>query len=211
MSSSVQGHVFLIDDNPDIRHYLSDLLKAMGYSIESFANAAEFLRHSMDIVPAVLVLDVRMPGMSGVQLQKQLEEMGRHTPVIFISGESQSHEIIEAMKGGAIEFLWKPFQIQLLIDAIDRGLSLDRQRRDLFVRKNGIRRKVAALSAREKEVFLLMLQGQGNKGISEILDIQPDTIKKHRANILQKMQAQHLADLIVMCKDLDIEALVRSE
>ena len=211
MSFQVQGHVYLVDDNPDIRHYLSDLLKTMGYTTESFADAQEFLRLSMDIVPAVLVLDVRMPGMSGVELQKQLEALGRHTPVIFISGESQSQEIIEAMKGGAIEFLWKPFQIQMLIDAVDRGLALDQQRRDLIVRTNGMRRKLATLSAREKQVFLLMLQGQGNKGIGEILDIQADTIKKHRANILQKMQANHLADLMVMCKDLDIEAMVKSD
>lgn len=210
MSFPVHGHVYLVDDNPDIRRHLSDLLKTMGYTIESFADAQEFLRLSMDIVPAVLVLDVRMPGMSGVELQKKLEALGRLTPIIFISGESQSQEIIEAMKGGAIEFLWKPFQIQMLIDAIDRGLALDQQRRDLFVRTNGMRRKVASLSAREKQVFLLMLQGQGNKGIAEILDIQADTIKKHRANILQKMQANDLADLMLMCKDLDVEAMTQS-
>jgi FixJ family two-component response regulator len=208
MSSLVRGHVYLVDDNPDIRYYLSDLLKKMGYSVEQYPDALEFLRQSMDISPAVLVLDVRMPGMSGVELQGRLKDLGRDTPIIFISGESQTQEVIQAMKAGTIEFLWKPFQIQALIDAIDRGLTMDQKQRDLFIRSSDMRRKIAELSAREKEVFVLMLQGQGNKGISEILSIQPDTIKKHRAHILEKMQADQLADLMLMCKDLDIAAMV---
>jgi len=137
--------------------------------------------------------------------------LGRHTPIIFISGESQTQEIIQAMKGGAIEFLWKPFQIQTLIDAIDRGLALDEQRRDMFIRTVNMRRKISELSAREKQVFLLMLQGQGNKGIGEILNIQADTIKKHRANILQKMQAHQLADLMLMSQGMDIAGMVQQQ
>lgn len=211
MSLHARGHVFLVDDNPDIRYYLADLLKKMGYSIEQYADAKEFLQQSMDVSPAVLVLDVRMPGMSGVELQARLASLGRHTPIIFISGESQTQEIIQAMKGGAIEFLWKPFQIQTLIDAIDRGLALDEQRRDMFIRTVNMRRKISELSTREKQVFLLMLQGQGNKGIGEILNIQADTIKKHRANILQKMQAHQLADLMLMSKGMDIAGMVQQQ
>lgn len=211
MSLHARGHVFLVDDNPDIRYYLADLLKKVGYSIEQYADATEFLRQSMDVSPAVLVLDVRMPGMSGVELQTRLADLGRHTPIIFISGESQTQEIIQAMKGGAIEFLWKPFQIQTLIDAIDRGLALDEQRRDMFIRTVNMRRKISELSAREKQVFLLMLQGQGNKGIGEILNIQADTIKKHRANILQKMQAHQLADLMLMSQGMDIAGMVQQQ
>jgi FixJ family two-component response regulator len=211
MSLHARGHVFLVDDNPDIRYYLADLLKKVDYSIEQYADATEFLRQSMDVSPAVLVLDVRMPGMSGVELQTRLAGLGRHTPIIFISGESQTQEIIQAMKGGAIEFLWKPFQIQTLIDAIDRGLALDEQRRDMFIRTVNMRRKISELSAREKQVFLLMLQGQGNKGIGEILNIQADTIKKHRANILQKMQAHQLADLMLMSQGMDIAGMVQQQ
>ena len=117
MSNSERGHVYVVDDNPDIRFYLTDLLRQMGYSVEEYAGADAFLKQSMDISPAVLVLDVRMPGMSGIELQEQMQAMGRLTPIIFISGESQSVEIIRAMKGSPIEFLWKPFQIQALIDA----------------------------------------------------------------------------------------------
>lgn len=210
VSSQANGHVFLIDDNPDIRHHLSDLLKKMGYSVEPYADALEFLRQSVDRSPAVLVLDVRMPGMSGVELQERMAFLQRQTPIIFISGESQTQEIIQAMKGGAIEFLWKPFQIQTLKEAIERGLVLDVQRRDLFMRSRDVRRKLVGLSAREREVLVLMLQGQGNKGIGEILNIQADTIKKHRANILQKMQAAHLAELMAMCKGLEVANLLQS-
>lgn len=206
MSNSERGHVYVVDDNPDIRFYLTDLLRQMGYSVEEYAGADAFLKQSMDISPAVLVLDVRMPGMSGIELQEQMQAMGRLTPIIFISGESQSVEIIRAMKGSPIEFLWKPFQIQALIDAIDRGLVLDLQRRDAFIRRDAVRRKFAELSSREREVFGLMLEGHSNKGISEKLDILPDTVKKHRANVLQKMQVLQLADLMTMCKGLDIQS-----
>ena len=207
MSNPARGHVYVVDDNPDIRFYLTDLLRQMGYTVEEFAGANAFLQQSMDISPAVLVLDVRMPGMSGIELQEQLQTLGRPTPIIFISGESQSVEIIRAMKGSPIEFLWKPFQIQALIDAIDRGLLVDLQRRDAFIRRDAVRRKFADLSAREREVFVLMLEGHSNKGISERLDILPDTVKKHRANVLQKMQVLQLADLMTLCKGVDIQAL----
>ena len=207
MSNAFRGHVYVVDDNSDIRHCLTDLLHQMGYSVEQYAGANAFLQQSVDISPAVLVLDVRMPGMSGIELQEQMQAMGRQTPIIFISGESQSTEIIRAMKGAPIEFLWKPFQIQSLIDAIDRGLVIDLQKRDEFIRRNDVRRKYGELSARESEVLVLMLEGHSNKGISEKLDILPDTVKKHRANVLQKMQAAQLADLMTMCKGVDISSL----
>ena len=207
MSDSMRGHVYVVDDNPDIRFYLGNLLRQMNYSVEEYPSATAFLRQSLDISPAVLVLDVRMPGMSGIELQQQLQAMGRLTPIIFISGESHSVEIIQAMKGSPIEFLWKPFPIQALIDAIDRGLTVDQHKRDEFVRQDAVRRKYAELSTREREVFVLMLEGHGNKGISEKLDVLPDTIKKHRANVLQKMQVQQLAELIVMCRGIDLSRL----
>lgn len=203
----MRGHVYVVDDNPDIRFYLGNLLRQMNYSVEEYPSATAFLRQSLDISPAVLVLDVRMPGMSGIELQQQLQAMGRLTPIIFISGESHSVEIIQAMKGSPIEFLWKPFPIQALIDAIDRGLTVDQQKRDEFVRLDAVRRKYAELSTREREVFVLMLEGHGNKGISEKLDVLPDTIKKHRANVLQKMQVQQLAELMVMCRGIDLSRL----
>lgn len=207
MNSKSNGHVYVVDDNLDIRIYLTDLLRQMDYSVESFDSAQSFLTQSFDISPAVLVLDVRMPLMSGTELQQTMKDLGRQTPIIFISGESHSEEIIQAMKGQPIEFLLKPFQIQSLIDAIDKGLALDGQNRKNFIQKNEIRRKWQTLSARERDVFVLMLDGHANKGISERLDILPDTAKKHRANVLQKMQTPQLADLLALCKGLDLKAL----
>jgi FixJ family two-component response regulator len=207
MSKRSRGHVYVVDDNSDIRFYLTDLLQQMEYSIEGYNSAQAFLQQSIDIFPAVLVLDVRMPGMSGVELQEKMKSLGRQTPIIFISGESHSEEIISAMKGQPIEFLLKPFQIQSLIDAIDKGLALDGLNRKNFIQKNEIRRKWQTLSARERDVFVLMLDGHANKGISERLDILPDTAKKHRANVLQKMETPQLADLMALCKGLDLKAL----
>jgi FixJ family two-component response regulator len=207
MTNSTLGHVFVVDDHPDIRFYLTDLLQKMGYSVEGFDGAQAFLSLSMDIFPAVLVLDVRMPGISGIELQSQLQSQGRHTPIVFMSGECQSDEIIQAMKGRPIEFLLKPFRIQQLIDAIDKGLLLDRDNRRQFIRHNEVRRRWSTLSARECDVFAFMLQGHTNKGISSHLEMLPDTAKKHRANILEKMQVDNLAELIELCKDVDLKGL----
>ncbi len=207
MSITSCGHVYVVDDNPDIRFYLTDLLRQMGYTVEGYDGAQSFLQQSFDIFPAVLVLDVRMPEMSGIELQDKIKAMGRQTPIIFISGESQSEEIIRAMKGQPIEFLWKPFQIQQLINAIDRGMALDSLNRQAFILRNEVRRKWLSLSSRERDVFALMLEGHTNKGISDRLDILPDTAKKHRANVLQKMQTPQLSDLLALCKGLDPRAL----
>ena len=204
MNHSHCGHVYLVDDNPDIRFYLSDLLLKMGYTTEAYESAQAFMKHSFDMFPAVLVLDVRMPMMSGVELQEKMRAMGRLTPIVFISGECQPEEIITAMKGLPVEFLWKPFQIQKLIDAIDRGLSADLENREEFIKTNELRRKLKTLTQREKNVFVLMLQGHTNKGISELLDILPDTVKKHRAHILQKMEVTQLADLLLLSKGVDV-------
>lgn len=207
MKPTSHGHVYVVDDNSDIRFYLTDILRRIGYTVESFDSANSFLTQSLDIFPAVLVLDVRMPQMSGIELQREMRNLGRPTPIIFISGESHSEDIIQAMKGQPIEFLLKPFQFQSLLDAIDKGLELDGLNRENFIRHNDIRRKWQSLSARERDVFLLMVDGLTNKGVSERLDILPDTAKKHRANVLQKMQTPDLADLLALCKGVDVKAL----
>lgn len=207
MSPSTRGHVYVVDDNPDIRLYLTYLLRQKGYSIQAFDSAQAFLQHPFDMFPAVLVLDVCMPLMSGIELQQKLVSLGHHTPIVFISGESQPAQIIQAMKCQPVEFLWKPIQIQDLMDAVDRGLALDLQNRQTRVRSNDVRRKCQALSTREREVLTLMLEGHTNIGMAERLSILPDTAKKHRAHVLQKMQVSQLADLMVLFKGLDLTAL----
>lgn len=205
--SSSNGHVYVVDDNPDIRTYLTDLLRQMGYTVDCFENAQSFLTQSLDVSPAVLVLDVRMPQMSGIELQQEMRSLGRNTPIIFISGESHSEDIIQAMKGQPIEFLLKPFQFQSLMDAIDKGLTQDGLNRANSIRHSDLRRKWQTLSARERDVCVLMLDGFTNKGIAERLTILPDTAKKHRANVLQKMQLPNLAELVAVCRGVDVKAL----
>jgi FixJ family two-component response regulator len=207
MNPTSKGHVHVVDDNPDIRIYLTDLLRQTGYSVESYDSARSFLAQPFDAFPSVLVLDVRMPHMSGIELQEAMKALGRETPIVFISGESHSEEIILAMKGQPIEFLLKPFEIQNLVDAIEKGLALSALHRQKAIQKNEIHRKWQSLSARERDVVLLMLDGHTNKGISERLNILPDTAKKHRANVLQKMETPHLADLLALCKGLDLKVL----
>jgi FixJ family two-component response regulator len=208
MSYSALGHVFVVDDNPDIRFYLTDLLQKMGYSVESFESAQAFMASSLDIFPAVLVLDVRMPKISGIDLHNQLLLQGRHTPIVFMNGECQPHEVILAMKGQPIEFLLKPFRSEDLTDAVDKGLGLDTDNRRKFIRHNEVRRRWSSLSAREREVFALMLQGHTNKGLSLHLDMLPDTAKKHRAHILEKVQVSNLAALIELCKEVNLDVLM---
>jgi FixJ family two-component response regulator len=149
-------------------------------------------------------LDVCMPVMSGIELQQKLVSLGHLTPIVFISGECSPEQIIQAMKSQPVEFLWKPIQIQALLDAVDRGLAMDKEQRQMRTRSGDILRKYHSLSTREREVLALMLTGHTNIGISERLDILPDTAKKHRAHVLQKMQVSQLADLMALFKGLDL-------
>lgn len=196
------GHIYPVDDTADVRHYLGDLLRQLGYTVASYPDAESFLQQSMDLSPAVLLLDMRMPGMSGVQLQQRMKTLGRHTPIIFISGESRSQEIIDAMKNGAADFLCKPFGRQDLVSAIDKALALDVARQQQFARLVTVRRRFETLTEREREVFLMILQAHTNKEIGELTGVQAGTVKKHRASILDKMQAESVSELVRECRDL---------
>lgn len=201
------GHIYLVDDNYDMCFYLSDMLLMLGYTVDTFDNATAFLEKSMDISPAVVLLDMRMPGISGLQLQAQLTALGRKTPIIFISGESDKDEIIEAFRLGASDFLLKPFNREKLCQVLDKALELDRQRSQAFVKTDALRRSFGTLSAREQEIFMLIVQGLTNKGIAEVTGIQPGTAKKHRATIYQKFEINTSAELISQCKGVDLNAL----
>jgi len=202
------GHIFLVDDNHDIRFYLSDMLSMMGYSVDQFDNAENFLNKSISTSPAVVLLDMRMPGLSGLQLQSRLEELGRKTPIVFISGESDKDEIIEAFRLGAFDFLLKPFGKEKLRSIIDKALEADRQQTLEKTTTENLKRSLAGLSKREKEVFMLIVQGQTNKGIGEVTGIQAGTAKKHRATIYQKLAVSNAAELISQCKGVDLNKLM---
>ena len=205
--SAPLGHVYLVDDNHDMLYYLSDMLKLMGYSVDTYSSPEFFLRDSLDISPAVLLLDMRMPGFGGLELQQRLESMGRNTPIIFISGESDKDEIISAFTSGAIAFLWKPFAREKLLEAINKGLDLDKRRASTRASLARLQRNFNTLSLREQELLLLMIDGYTNKAIAEIKHIQAATVKKHRAAIFEKFQISNSSELIRMCKGLDLSFL----
>lgn len=202
------GHIFLVDDNHDMCFYLSDMLTMLGYTVDTFDKATAFLENAMDISPAVILLDMRMPGLTGLELQSRLNEMGRKTPIVFISGESQKDEIIDAFRFGAVDFLLKPFNREKLCTVIDKALEIDRQRNQEFIQTDALRRAFNTLSAREQEIFMLIVQGLTNKGIAEVTGIQPGTAKKHRATIYQKLNVNSSAEIISQCKGVDLSQLM---
>ena len=196
--------VYLVDDNPDIRWQLKELLMQHGLHVEVFASATDFLNHTNWSTPSVLVSDMRMPGMTGLELQSQLRTAHHIMPMIFISGESHHQEIIDAMKSGAIEFLWKPFSGTQLVEAIHRGMQLSLQAQHHRMRAQRAEQRYQDLSLREREILPYLLRGHGNKSIAASMDVLPDTVKKHRAQIFEKMQVENLPELIALWTDLDI-------
>jgi len=196
-----KGHVFLVDDDHDIRFHLGDVLRQLGYGVTDHASAAEFLQQARRVSPAVLVLDMRMPQMTGLDLQKTLHEQNWHMPIIYMSGDSQNHEIIDAMKLGAIDFLWKPFTQIQMVQAIDKGLALDTKSHADRQRLQRVTHLYEGLSPREQSMFALMMLGHGNKDIAASTGVMADTVKKHRAQVLNKMQVESLAELLALCKN----------
>jgi FixJ family two-component response regulator len=197
------SHVYLIDDNPDIRLFLSEFLSQSGYCVESHADAESFLSRSRHRTPAVILLDMRLAGMTGLDLQQRLRAAQRHTPIVFISGESRSQEIIDAMKGGAVDFLWKPFGMDDLLAAVERGIEQDRRGQCYAGRLAALRRGYDQLTQRERELLALMLAGHGNRAISERIGVQAGTVKKHRAAVFGKFGISTTAELIALFNGVD--------
>lgn len=204
-SGTLNGHIYLIDDNEDIRKHLTGVLVRYGLSVESYANAELFLNDSIEVAPAVVLLDMALPGLNGIATFKRLTDSGRKTPVIYLSGQSEPQEIIDALKMGAHDFLWKPFSIEKLIGAVAKALAADELRIANQVSSHQIGNLWNQLTLREKDVARLMVQGFGNNEISVRLAIMPDTIKKHRARVMQKLGAQALADLLVMLDGVNLD------
>jgi FixJ family two-component response regulator len=205
---ALMGHVYLVDDDHEIRLHLGNMLRQLGYRVSIFHSAVEFLNTAIKTSPSTLVLDMRMPGMSGLELLNALAELNWEIPVIYMSGESHTQEIIDAMKGGAVDFLWKPFSQTQLVDAIEKSLTLDAERSATKKRLTKVNELYQSLSRKEQHIFSLMLLGHGNKSIAAVTGVMPDTVKKHRAQVFEKMQVASLADLLALCKDF---ALPQSE
>lgn len=195
-------HVYVIDDNEVVANALSDTLQRLGFSTEVYNDPVAFLRESMPVSPAVILLDMRMPSMSGVALQKRLQEIGRKTPIVFISGEWQSSEIVLGMKQGAVDFLFKPFNLEDLLTAITNALEKDKQSSQLLSQQLSLRERYNTLTAREKEVCTLLVEGLLSKQIAINLGISNATIKVHKSRILEKMQVSSLQQLALDVRQL---------
>jgi FixJ family two-component response regulator len=199
-----EGIVFVVDDDDAVRRALERLIKSVGLEVETFASAQEFLDHDPPMRPACIVTDVRMPGLSGLDLQQQMANAGLSMPIIFMTGHGTVAMSVRAMKAGAADFLQKPVDDQVLLDAIHRALERGSRDQKERVRRAGIRSRVESLTAREREVFEHVVRGMLNKQIAAELGASEKTIKVHRARVMQKMQADSLADLVRMAERVGI-------
>ena len=191
-------HIFIIDDDESMRVTLKGMLEFLGYQVHVFESAIEFLKISIQIAPVVIITDMRMPYMSGVELQAELLKRGRQIPIIFISGESTLPQTISAMKQGAIEFLIKPFDRDQILSAIVRGLEQDAAYMHSFIEKVSLEEKLKSLAPREREVFELLALGFNNAQIQEKLQIALPTAKQYKSEVMRKLNFSSLAQIIAL-------------
>jgi two-component system, LuxR family, response regulator FixJ len=195
--------VMVVDDDAGIRNAMRILLKSVGIEATLYASAQEFLAAYQPSQPGCLVLDIRMPGMSGLELQQQLNLRGAVVPVIFMTGHGDIPMAVEAMQHGAFDFLQKPFRDQDLLDRIQRAIARDAERRESLGEHTRIKSHLESLTAREREVLDLMVKGKQNKQIAQDLGVSPRTIEIHRARVMEKMEAHSVAELVRMMLDLN--------
>jgi RNA polymerase sigma factor (sigma-70 family) len=199
-----ESRVFIVEDDPSMRNALRNLLRSVGLESQSYTSAQEFLDAEKPDVPSCLILDIRLPGMSGLDLQKELANAGNQVPVIFITAHGDIPMSVRAMKAGAVEFLPKPFRDQDLLDAIQASLTQDRNRRQRDREIAVLQKRLQELTPREREVFPLVVSGRSNKEIAGEIGVTEITVKVHRGNLMRKMQATSFAELLRMSADLKI-------
>lgn len=202
--SNARSYVVVIDDDGDFRQSLNRLLRSMDMHTLLFSSIADFLAAELPDAPTCLVLDVRLPGKSGLDFQRELAAMGMAMPVVFVTAFGDIPMTVQAMKGGAIEFLTKPFRDQDLLDAVNGGLAKDRERREQEKNIQLVKARLAALTPRERVILFEVAKGRLNKQIADDMGIKEATVKVHRSNMMRKMKASSLAEL---CRLVDKLAL----
>jgi FixJ family two-component response regulator len=202
--NQAQHMVFVVDDDESMRVALSYLFQSMNLPVKVFTSAAELLKSKLPDIVSCLVLDIRLPGVSGLEFQDVLAKAGIRIPIVFITGHGDIPMSVRAMKAGAVDFLTKPFRDQDMLDAVTHALDLDRKRREGEVAASGLRARFESLTPRQKEVLTLVTSGLMNKQIAGLLDVSEITVKIHRGQVMKKMEAKSLAELVKMAEMLGI-------
>ena len=192
----VAASVFVVDDDPSVRKSLTRLIESAGYTVEAFASARDFLKAATAGGPCCLVLDVRMPGMTGLDLQRTLAQAVHRIPIVFVTGQGDIPMTVTAMKAGAVDFLTKPFAARDLLDAVQRAVEKDTRNLGTEARSRSLHARVKTLTPRERQVFALVVTGMLNKQIAAQLGVVEKTVKVHRARVMDKMGAGSLAELV---------------
>jgi len=198
--------VFVVDDDPSVRRAIKRLVESVGLQVELFGSAREFLRSERSNAPSCLVLDIRLPGLSGLDFQRELADANIHIPIIFITAHGDIPMTVRAMKAGAVEFLTKPFRDQDLLDAIHLGLERDRAHRQREAEIAVLRSRLESLTPREREVLPWVVAGLLSKQIADAIGATEATVKVHRSQLMRKMGANSLADLVRMAEKIGIQA-----
>ncbi|MBU3579514.1 response regulator transcription factor [Polynucleobacter sp. 73C-SIWE] len=196
--NSNKKFIFLVEDDDGLRSDLERALQFCGYTVFTFSNPAQFLSEFKPLVPAVLVTDMRMPKLSGVELQSELIEKGHKIPIIFISGESLDEQIVKAFKNGAFDFLLKPFSREAFLSTVAKAIEQDSIAMQELIRKSRLAEALKTLSPRELQVFHLLAKGYGNKELVEALGISLSTVKEYKSEVMYKLRLRSLAELIAL-------------
>ena len=194
--SSATGTVYVVDDDPQARAALARLLRSAGYQTRSFASAGEFLAAHLEQAPGCLILDLAMPGMSGLELQQALLKAGCRRPIVFLSGKGDISQTVCAMKGGAVNFLTKPVDARELFETVEEALTLDAAERIARAAQHGVAERIATLTPRERQVLGQLVSGKINKQIAAALGTAEKTVKVHRSRVMRKMHANSIVELV---------------